>query len=517
MRSASFFCIGALLALPFAARGQEPAHKGNVPLYNVTVIERTTKAINYAYRGGPTKIDFRGTVLLPLAKGDATVESLRGRTEIDAKFENLLPTERFGREYLTYCLWAITPEGAARNIGEIVPDSSNKARIHVTTDLDTFGLIVTAEPYAATRQPSDVVVLENQVRPDTIGKIEEIDAKYELLPRGHYTWEGPANAQPAGNALPKVSMSRYEAMLEVYEAQNAVAIARAAGAERYASGSLAKAQTLLDEARQFESNKGPARSVVEAARESAQTAEDALVLTERRRKDQELDQARRELSQAKQEAAQAQAAAVRAQAQANAAQAREQADRETRDRAEAEAAAERARLAQRQAVAAAAARAIPNPKQGADERRTELRRELLRQLDAAMSTMDTPRGVTVTIPDFDFHGAEPAGAASAKAEQIVACLTQHPDLRVEVDGFSDSAAGAVQSEQRAENVRRLLIDRGLAPDRITAHGLGSSRPMASNATESGREANRRVEVVIAGDSIGQHALWDRAYSLVPSR
>jgi hypothetical protein len=129
------------------------------------VVDRSTEAINYQYRQGPTKIDFRGTVLLPHGKGEATVESKRGRTEIEAKFENLTTPSAYGREYLTYTLWAITPEGAARNLGEIVPGGSNKADLHVTTDLQAFGLIVTAEPYSAARSPSDVVVLENEVDP----------------------------------------------------------------------------------------------------------------------------------------------------------------------------------------------------------------------------------------------------------------------------------------------------------------------------------------------------------------
>lgn len=177
-------------ALPVS--GQEPAKTGPAPIFHVTVVESTITAINYQYRQGPTAIDFRGTVLMPEAKGQAIVESKRGRTEIDANFERLLPPQRFGREYLTYTLWAVTPEGGVRNLAEIVPGSSDKASLHVSTDLQAFGLIITAEPYSATRTPSNVVVLENRVRPDTLGKIEQVQAKYELMPRGEYTWQEPA-------------------------------------------------------------------------------------------------------------------------------------------------------------------------------------------------------------------------------------------------------------------------------------------------------------------------------------
>jgi len=184
---------------------------GTVPIYRVTVVQRNIDAINYQYRALPTKVDFRGTVLMSKAKGEATVESKRGRTEIEASVDNVEGSQRFGREYLTYVLWAITPEGRPHNLGEIVPGPSNKAKLHVTTDLQAFGLIVTAEPYSAVRQPSDVVVLENLVRGDTVGMVQPIHARYELMPRGQYTWLGsqaPANA-------PKVSMDQYEALSQL--------------------------------------------------------------------------------------------------------------------------------------------------------------------------------------------------------------------------------------------------------------------------------------------------------------
>src|SRR5579859_2246711 len=211
-----------LCALP--ALCQRADH--GVPIYRVTVIERTVKAINYQYRADPTMVDFRGTVLMPKAKGEAIVESKRGRTEIDAKLEHLEDPQRFGREYLTYVLWAISPEGRPHKLGEVMPNGSDKARLRITTDLQAFGLIVTAEPYSAVRQPSNVVVAENMVRGDTVGKIEEIEAKYELMPRGHYVFDPHENLAWKANA-PKVSMSEYEAITELYQAENAVGIARA--------------------------------------------------------------------------------------------------------------------------------------------------------------------------------------------------------------------------------------------------------------------------------------------------
>src|SRR5579883_107981 len=199
---------------------------GAMPIYRITVVARTTKAINYNHRSGSTKIDFRGTPLLPEAHGDATVESRQGVIRINAHMDKMQPASKFGPEYLTYVMWAITPEGRATNIGEVLLNG-DKTKLDATTELQSFGLIVTAEPYFAVTQPSDVVVMENFVRKDTVGTIEQVDAKFELLQRGQYTLNvNPAELKPmeANSKVP----------LELYEARNAVQIARWTGASRYA-------------------------------------------------------------------------------------------------------------------------------------------------------------------------------------------------------------------------------------------------------------------------------------------
>ena len=318
------------------AAQDDTSKKGPVPIYRITVVERSLEAVNYQYRSLPTKIDFRGTVLLSSAKGQATVQSQPGRTQIDAKFENLVPPTRFGREYLSYVIWAISPEGSPRNLGEIIPGGSNDAKLRVTTDLPAFGLIVTAEPYSTVRQPSDVVVLENQVRQDTVGKVETIQAKYELLPRRQYTWQGPTGSDlPAANA-PKVSMDRYEAILELYQAQNAVEIARAANAEQYAPTTFEKAQTALAEAQRLESVKANSRQVVQSARAAAQTAEDARTIAERRKQDEQASRAQIEATQARHAQEKAEADAQAARAEADAARADADRERAARERGEAE-------------------------------------------------------------------------------------------------------------------------------------------------------------------------------------
>jgi hypothetical protein len=297
----------------------DPAKTGPAPLYRLTVVERNVGAVNYQYRAAePTRIDFRGTVLLPAAKGGATVQSRRGRTEIHAKFDKLEPPSKFGPAYLSYVLWAISPEGAPHNLAEIIPDSGNHGRLAVTTELQAFGMIVTAEPYSSVRQPSDAVVLENQGRPDTIGSAKPIQAKYELMHRGHFTYEVPQATRSGG---PKVSMREYEALLELYQAQNAVGFARAADAEKYARDPLAKAERELQEAQRIQSAKGDSNRVVEHAREAAQTAEDARVIAERRTQADQLAAAQSEVLQARQAKAEAEAVAQQARAEIEAARA----------------------------------------------------------------------------------------------------------------------------------------------------------------------------------------------------
>ena len=522
-------CIMASVLCTFPAMAQNPdANAGGVPIFRVTVVERNMKAINYAYRTGPTLIDFRGTVLLAKAKGEATVESKQGRTEIDARFENLTSPQGFGLEYMTYVLWAITPEGRALNLGEIVPNSSNKASLHVTTDLKAFGLIVTAEPYSAVRQPSDVVVAENQVREDTIGKIEEVNAKYELLPRGHYTWNVSNQLKAEVANAPRVSMRKYEALLEIYQAQNAIAIARNAGADRYATNTFAKAQALLTEAEQLNANKNvDSHRVVDSAREAAQTAEDAHVIAERHKQEDQIALANSQVAAAEQAKAAANSEVERAQAAAASAQAQLESERAARQRAEADATAaqERARQAEADAqvsrasamatAAAAAADAAKQHTQKVDteSQKVDLRIQLLEQLNGALTTRDTAWGLLATIPDREFSGVSMRGTPSDQFRRIVQVVNSHPGLRVVVEGHSDGPSTEGLASKRAGVVRDMLVNCGLSPSLVEVRSMGNSRPLGSNSTESGREENRRVEIVISGDPIGKYPYWDRPYTL----
>ncbi len=525
-RIVRYAVVFVVLALPLFCQ-QPDSNNGTVPIYRITVVERTMKAVNYQYRSGPTTIDFRGTVLLPKAKGEAIVESRQGRTEIDAKFENLATPQTFGREYMTYVLWAITPEGRPRAIAEIVPNSSNKASVRVTTDLQAFGLMITAEPYSAVHQPSDVVVAENVVREDTVGKIEQIDAKYELLPRGHYTWQvSDALKAELANA-PKVSMRKYEALVELYQAQNAVAIARNGHADQYAPDTFAKAQQLLTEAEQLNANKSiDSHRVVESAREAAQTAEDARLIAERHLQDAKVADANAKVLAAQQAKTQAEAEARKARGDADAALSRAAEESGARQRAEAEAAAAGTRLAQlqadadnrvrtalAQAAAANAAAAVKDREQEQDASRTELRSRLLEKLRGALITRDTARGVVVVIPETGFSGSLLRPAYSGQLAHVTQVVAAYPGLRVRVEGYTDVSGSEGIASQRAQVVRDALVSSGLSSSLVEALGMGAERPVTSNATAGGREENRRVEIVINGDPIGKLPLWDHPYTL----
>lgn len=518
MKTIIFSSVGlAALIAAVPMSGQQPGGSEPAPIFHVTVVESTISAINYQYRQGPTQIDFRGTVLMPEAKGEATVESKRGRTEIDASFEHMLPTQRFGGEYLTYTLWAVTPEGGVRNLAEIVPGPSNKASLHVSTDLQAFGLMVTAEPYSATRHPSNVVVMENRVRPDTEGKIEQVQAKYELMPRGQYTWHEPAQISAAAANAPKVSMDRYEAILELYEAQNAIGIARAANADRYAPQTLAKAEQLYQSAQSLEAGKASSSVIVQDAREAVQTAEDARMIAERRHEEETVAGARTEAANAQQAQARAEDEAQRARAVADAAQIRADAEHAERERAEADAQAarERAEYAEASARTVVIQPQVTVVKPVAETAKSETRMRLIEQLNGVISVRDTGRGLVATVPDSAFTGSELHAGVSSRMAELAAVVQTHPGLRIAVEGNSDTSVGDALSVQRAEAVRHALIARGIPEDSVSARSLGDTRPFGPNSSAAGREANRRVEIVISGGPIGDLPFWDHPYALAP--
>jgi hypothetical protein len=359
--------------------------------------------------------------------------------------------------------------------------------------------------------------MENQIRPDTIGTIKPIQAKYDLLPRGHYTYNVPADMAAAEGNGPSVPMSRYEEILEVYQAQNAVQIAGAMGAAQYAADTFARAQQLLRTAQKLQAGNSDKGQVIATAREAAQTAEDARGITLKRQQDAEVADAKAEAEKQRQLRERAEAEARNAQVQASADRAMLDQERNARQQAEAQlqaaqtqASADRTMLPQAEAQAPASAQ-IPPPQPPQDTRTRDLRMSLYRQLGASsLEIMDTPRGLVVTIPAGDFVGRTLQPFAAGRVAQVAAVIAVHPGLTVEVvDNFDGGRA------ERAEAVCAALIGSGMPAAAISVRSVGNSRPIASTTTAEGRELNRRVEIAISGDAIGNLPHWDRTYSIAP--
>jgi len=518
---ATAICLTATGAPRSAWSQVQVQHEGDNPLYKLTinVVERTAKAINYRHRSGATKIDFKGTALLPAANGEAKVESKQGYIEIEVEFDDLAPATRFGPEYLTYVMWAITPEGRATNLGEVLLNG-NRSKLDVTTELQAFGLIITAEPYFAVTQPSNVVVMENFVRSDTVGKIEQIDAKYELLERGEYT----VNVQPS--ELKPIALDR-QTPIELYEARNAVRIAQWAGADKSAADSFLKAKQLLQQAEQYKTTKAGTKPIAMTAREAVQTAEDARLIALKRQAD-ERAQAERDAAAAREAAAKDQAARARQAAEQeamNRARAEQDQKLEAERRARAEAETDKARMEadlaaknaeiERERVMALAQRSEADAESArqaaaqAQREKAELRKQLIDQFNLILETRDTARGLIVNMSDvlFDTGKYTLKPGAREKLAKISGIVLSHPGLMLQVEGHTDSvgseSSNQVLSEKRAESVRDFLVQQGLKSTAITAKGYGEAMPVADNSTAAGRQQNRRVEMVVSGDIIGQ--------------
>ncbi len=506
------FVLIIAASLPFVLLGQEPnptqsntqqpAQTGPNPIFRVQVVSRSTVAISYRNRSGWTKVNFQGTSLAPTAKGTADVNSRLGHMEIKLDVKGLPSATTFGPEFLTYVLWAITPDGHAANLGEVVLDSSGNFKGTITTELQSFGLIITAEPYFAVRQPSDVVVMENIVREDTKGKVEYVNAKYELLSRGEYTYHVPAS-----QLHPVILDSNKKSPLELYEAQNAIQIAQYAKADQYGGETFQNAVSLLNQAQDYQARK-QWKPAIMTAREAVQKAEDARIISLRRQRDLALQQERQEAA-ARQAATQQQADEAARQRQAAEQQAQQEAQqRQAAEQAKAEADAARAQSAAEAEKAQQAAAEADRMRQQAEAEKNALREQLLQQFNAVLQTRETPRGLVVNMSDVLFDTGkytlkEPAREKLAKISGIV---LSHPGLNLQVEGYTDITGSDELnqrlSEQRANTVREFLTSQGVNPQNITAIGYGKNYPVASNDTREGRALNRRVELVVSGEVIG---------------
>jgi len=471
-------------------------------IYRVQVVQRDLDAVNYLHRSGSTTIGFKGTSLLPNAKGDAKVQSERGGITINARFDGLPAANGFGPEYLTYVLWAISSDGRPNNLGEVLP-SRDKVNINVTTALQSFGMVVTAEPYFSVTEPSDVVVMENVIQQDkTSGELQKVNAHYSLLPRGTY-------AQTDGSKTVMNPITQKEkSPLELYEANNAVRIAQNTGADQYAADIMREANQDLKNASDIDTNKkGDRKMEITFARQAVQRAEDARIVTLRKQaaeRQLNAEIAKRDAqAQAQQSELDRQKAAMLAQqSQMDAAKAQAAKAQADAERAQAEAAAAEAR-----ATAAEARKNAEEANKSAQDANA-VREKLRIQLNAVLATSESARGLIVNMSDvlFDTGKYSLKPNTQISLAKVAGILQAYPGLKLQVEGYTDIVGSdefnQKLSDDRAGSVRDFLVSQGVQQANITAKGYGKTNFVADNATAVGRAQNRRVQLVVSGDAIG---------------
>jgi outer membrane protein OmpA-like peptidoglycan-associated protein len=465
------------------------------------VISRSIKAVGYEVGGGSTKVIFIGTTAAPQSSGEARVDAKKGGTDIDLKVKSMPQPTSLGAEFLTYVLWTITPDGTTNNLGEIPIDKNGEGKLSVTAQSQTFAMIVTAEPYFAVQLPSELVVLENDTKKNTKGKIYP-NNDYKLMKRSQYAKLGnPLALTPDLKKVP----------LDMYEARNAVDIAKSQKAEQYAPEIYAKATSSLQMAENALASSADRSQILTAARQTIQFAEDARALSAER---QEAER----IQQEKEAAAAAAAAKAKAEADARAAEeAKRQAEltaaKEAQMKAEADAQRAAADLAAQKAAAEQAAlqakeQAARDEAARAQAATATLRAQLLKQLNEVLQTTDTPRGLVVNMADVLFETNKYALSQDAqlKLAKLSGIIQAHPGLNLAIEGYTDTTGtpeyNLKLSQQRADAVRDFLVSQGLPAETITSKGLGQADPVADNATAAGRKLNRRVEIIVSGEVIG---------------
>jgi outer membrane protein OmpA-like peptidoglycan-associated protein len=479
-----------------------------------SLISRSTTAIGFTVGGGSTKVDLKGTELMPGANGEAKVQAKAkaGLTNIEVMVNGLNSPSKLGAEYLTYVLWVVTPEGRTSNTGEILINKDGEGKLTTTTPAQTFSIIVTAEPYFAVRVPSERMVLATEIRKNTKGKLFPV-SDYKLMKQGQYAkLENPLAMTPDFSRVP----------LEMYEARNAVEIAKSRGADKYAPEIFSKAQASLDSAENLLASKADKKQTVSSARQTVQFAEDARALSAQRQEAERITSEREAAAaKAKSEAeskAAAEAAVVKARADEEARrQAELAAAKEAQMNAEANAAALKAKMeadaAARKAKMeadelAAKEQAAKDETERVRKAAADLRAQLLEQFNRVLPTIDTARGLQVNMGDvlFDTGKYNLRIGAREGLSKLTGIVLSHPGLSLAIEGYTDNVGtesfNQTLSEQRASSVAQYLVQQGLDPGSVTSKGLGMSMPVSSNDTAKGRQQNRRVEIIISGEVIG---------------
>jgi len=491
------FC--ALGALAFAGSFSNAQNKKEIPAADV--VKKSIKAVGYEVGGGSTKVVFLGTSAAPQASGEAKVEAKKGGTSIELKVTGMPQPTSLGAEFLTYVLWTVTPDGTTDNIAEIPIDKQGNGKLSTRAQSQTFAMIVTAEPYFAVQLPSEVVVLENDTKKNTKGKIYP-DNDYTLMKRSQYS--------KLGNPL-ALTPDLKQAPLDIYEARNAVDIARSQKAQQYAPEIFSKAESSLQQTENSLTSKADKSQIITNSRQTIQFAEDARALSAERQESERIQNEKNAAAaKAKAEADAVAAAEAKRQAELTAAREAqmkaEAAAQSAQQKAAAEIAAQKAAV--EQAALQAKEQAAREEAARAQAATAALRAQLLQQLNEVLQTTDTPRGLVVNMADVLFETGKFALSQDAqlKLAKLSGIIQAHPGLNLAIEGHTDTTGTAdfnmKLSQQRGDAVREFLISQGLSPDIITAKGMGQDNPVADNSTAAGRKLNRRVEIIVSGEVIG---------------
>jgi len=462
-----------------------------------SVVRKQVKAVGYEVGGGSTKVVFLGTPAAPHASGEAKIDAKKNGTDIDLKVNGLPQATALGAEFLTYVLWAVTPDGSATNLGEISLDKNGQGKLSATAQSQTFALGVTAEPYFAVPLPSEVVVLINDTKKNTKGKVYP-ENSFKLMKRSQY--------EKLGNPL-ALTLDLKNVPLSVYEARNAVEIAKSKGAEKYAPEILSKATGSLQMTENSLTAKEEKGKTITVAMQTIQFAEDARELTVQRQEAERI-QAEKDAAAAEAQAAAEAKAAEEARRQRELTAAKEAQLKAEADAREAEAKSREAEAKSREADAKAKAEAAEREAERERAAAIALRQQLLQQLNTVLQTTDSPRGLIVNMADvlFDFGKYNLKSDAQIKLAKLAGIIQSHPGLRLAIEGYTDNIGGDEAnmrlSQQRADTVRDFLTQQGLSADAVTSVGLGKAEPVADNSTNEGRQKNRRVEIIVSGEAIG---------------
>jgi outer membrane protein OmpA-like peptidoglycan-associated protein len=462
-------CLSAVFSEGATTDQQDQQEQQEQKLPQSALLTKSATAVGYEVGKGDTKVDLNGTELMQ-ATGWAKVEikAKAGRTNIEVEVKGLKPPSTLGSEFLTYVLWVVTPEGRTGNTGEVLLNKNGDGKLSATTPAQTFSLVVTAEPYFAVRLPSEMVVLQSAPRKDTKGKIFPVK-EYKLLKRAQYQKMGNPLALTLDPNVP----------LEMYEARNAVEIAKSRGADKYAPEVFSKAEGSLQMAENSLASKADRNAIISTARQTAQFSEDARILAVQRQEEERI------------------------------AKEREDAAAKAKGEAEAQAAAEAAEAKRKSDAEAAEAKRLSDAEIAANQReKQQLRARLLDQFNRVLPTTDTPRGLVVNMGDvlFDTGKSDLRSEAREALAKLSGIVLNYPSLRLGIEGHTDSTGSAnlnqTLSENRAGAVRDYLIGQGIDTKSLAAQGFGMGNPVADNGTAQGRQKNRRVEIIVSGEVIG---------------